>query len=204
MEEVKDLMALHGAGSFGRQVNVQVRKEAAGCVTGLINLALVGVGIILLILLVVAIAGLSHSGNSANYRTSVAPTPAPGQGNSTDSTGSTYSTPAIHSTPSAEVQSTATPQGVVRDGRAVPDEDGNKKGLSWDDHGRHFDLIPDTGEVDLFIDNQFEKRFTGKGAAVIYVDHTYGSQAGKPIAAPRAEPVAPRAELVRRAPNQSD
>jgi len=46
MEEVKDLLALHGAGSFGRQVGVQVRKEAAGCVTGLINLALLGVGII--------------------------------------------------------------------------------------------------------------------------------------------------------------
>src|SRR5215469_12126488 len=46
MEEVKDLMALHGAGSFGRQVNVQVRKEAVGCVTGLINLTSAGVGII--------------------------------------------------------------------------------------------------------------------------------------------------------------
>jgi hypothetical protein len=63
MEDVKDLLVLHGADSFGRQVGVQVRKEAAGCVTGIINLALVG--------------GLSHSGNSAYYQTSVAATPTP-------------------------------------------------------------------------------------------------------------------------------
>jgi Na+-transporting methylmalonyl-CoA/oxaloacetate decarboxylase gamma subunit len=75
MEEVKDLMALHGAGSFGRQVGVQVRKEAAGCVTGLINLKLVGVGIVLFILFIAAMVGLSHSGNSAYYQTSVAATP---------------------------------------------------------------------------------------------------------------------------------
>ena len=70
-------MALHGAGSFGRQAHVQVRKEAAGCVTGLINLASVGVGIILLILFVGAMGGLPHSGNSAYHQTSVATTPTP-------------------------------------------------------------------------------------------------------------------------------
>jgi hypothetical protein len=77
MEEVKDLMALHGAGSFGRQIGVQVRKEAAGCITGLINLAPVGVGIALFILFVGAMVGLSHSGNPAHYQTSVAATTTP-------------------------------------------------------------------------------------------------------------------------------
>jgi hypothetical protein len=77
MEEVKDLMALHGAGSFGRQVGVQVRKEAVGCVTGLINLAFVGVGITLFVLFIGAIGGLSHSGNSAYYHTSAAATATP-------------------------------------------------------------------------------------------------------------------------------
>jgi hypothetical protein len=70
MEEVKDLLALHGAGGFGRQVGVQVRKEAAGCVTGLINLALVGTGVILFILFLGAMGGLLGSGNSAYYQTS--------------------------------------------------------------------------------------------------------------------------------------
>jgi hypothetical protein len=77
MEEVKDLLALHGAGSFGRQVGVQVRKEAAGCVTGLINLALVGAGVILFILFIGAMGGLSRSGNSAYYQTSATATPIP-------------------------------------------------------------------------------------------------------------------------------
>ena len=77
MKEVKDLLALHGAGSFGRQVGVQVRKEAAGCATGLINLALIGTGIILFILFVGAMGALSHSGNSAYNQTSAAATPAP-------------------------------------------------------------------------------------------------------------------------------
>ena len=77
MEEVKDLMALHGAGSVGRQVGVQLRKETAGCVTALVNLALVGVGIILFILFIGAIGAFSHSGNPAYYQTSAAPTPTP-------------------------------------------------------------------------------------------------------------------------------
>jgi hypothetical protein len=77
MEEVKDLLALHGAGSFGRQVGVEMRKEAAGCVTALISLALAGVGITLFFLFVGAMVGLSHSGNSAYYQTSVAPAPTP-------------------------------------------------------------------------------------------------------------------------------
>jgi hypothetical protein len=77
MEEVKDLLAFHGAGSFGRQVGVQVRKEAAGCVIGLMNLAFIGVGIILIILFVGAIGALSHSGTSAYYQTSTAATPTP-------------------------------------------------------------------------------------------------------------------------------
>ena len=75
MEEVKDLLALLGAGSFGRQVGAQVRKEGAGCVTGLIDLAVVGAGIILFILFIGAMAGLSHSGNSASYQISTATTP---------------------------------------------------------------------------------------------------------------------------------
>jgi hypothetical protein len=77
MDEVKDLMALHEAGSLGRQVGVQVRKEAAGCVTALVKLALVGVGIILLILFIGAIGAFSHSSNPAYYQASVVPTPIP-------------------------------------------------------------------------------------------------------------------------------
>jgi hypothetical protein len=60
MEELKDLLALYGTGSLSRQVNVQVRREAAGCLTGLINLALVGCGLILLALFIGAIGGVSQ------------------------------------------------------------------------------------------------------------------------------------------------
>jgi hypothetical protein len=77
MEEVKDLMALRGAGSFGRQVGVQMRREAAGCVTALVHLALAGVGIVALLLFVGAIGAFSHSGNPAYYQASVVPAPTP-------------------------------------------------------------------------------------------------------------------------------
>jgi hypothetical protein len=77
IEEVKDLMALHGAGSVGRQVGVQLRKETAGCVTALVHLALVGVGIIMFILFIGTIGAFSDTGNSAYYQTLAPPTPAP-------------------------------------------------------------------------------------------------------------------------------
>lgn len=160
MEQIKDTLALSGAGTYDRQVNAQMRQMGVGLtITGWI------LGAVVAFFFLICLIGWASTS---------------GHGSSTYSRGSTYSNP------SPEVQRSRTPQDVIHDGRAVQDEDGLKKGLSWDDHGHHFDVIPDKDGVDLFIDNKLEKRFTGKGAAVIYVDHTYGSQAGKPIVAPRA------------------
>jgi hypothetical protein len=160
MEQIKDTLALSGAGTYDRQVNAQMRQMGAGLTIAGWSLG----AVVAFFLLICLIAWASTSGHGS----------------------STYSRGSAYSTPSPEVQSSGTPEDAIHDGRAVQDEGGDKKGLSWDDHGHHFDVIPDKGGVDLFIDNKLEKRFTGKGAAVIYADHTYGSQAGKPIVAPRA------------------
>jgi hypothetical protein len=160
MEQIKDTLALSGAGSYHRQVNAQIRQMGAGLTMAGWMLG----AVVAFFFLVCLIAWASTSGHGR----------------------STYPMGSAYSTPSPEVKSSRTLENVIHNGRAVPDEDGDKKGLSWDDHGHHFDLIPNKGGVDLFIDNQFEKRITGKGAAAIYVDHTYGSQAAKPIVAPRA------------------
>ena len=60
----------------------------------------------------------------------------------------------------------------------------NNDTIHWDDAGHHFDIVPAAKGVDLLVDGKFEKNFDGKGSALIYEDHTYGSQKPKPSPTP--------------------